>query len=206
MTHRSRAITMLGWAALAAGCSYDYGCKCPTDRCADIPPGAIPPPAGTYSCRWQTEQIARAQQDFFVIHQTEWYLGGKELGPDGRKHIREIAKRLSEHASSPVIVSATVDDKLNAARKQVVVESLLKLGVLDADSRVVSGESEAEGLYGQEAVRDGTARLQGGGTGTAGAGGGLGAAGGGLGTPGSGFGTGTTFGGGTGLGGGMGVY
>jgi hypothetical protein len=205
MTHWSLALVLMSWAALSAGCSsYDYGWKCRTDRCADIPCGAIPPPAGTYSCRWQTEQIARAQQDFFVIHQTEWYLGGKQLGPDGRKHVREIAKRLGE-GSCPVIIAATDDDKLNAARKQAVVESLFQLGVFDADTRVVSGESEAEGLYGQEAVRYGTARLQGGGT-TTGAGGGLGAGGGGLGTPGSGFGAGTTFGGGTGLGGGMGVY
>jgi hypothetical protein len=202
MNQRLLSLITLGWAALAAGCRYDGGWAWCTDQCADIPCGAIPPPAGTYSCQWQTEQIARAQQDFFVIHQTEWYLGGKQLGPDGRKHVSQIAKRLGE-GSSPVIVSATDDDKLNSARRQAVVESLLTLGVPDADSRVVSGESEAEGLYGQEAVRYGTTRL--GGTGTTGAGGGFGA-GGGLGTQGSGFGTGTTFGGGIGTGGGLGVY
>ena len=127
MTHRSLALVMLSWAALSAGCS-----ECPMTTVGSVPRtnaptflrGAIPPPAGTYSCRWQTEQIARAQQDFFVIHQTEWYLGGKQLGPDGRKHVRQIAKRLGE-GSCPVIVSATDDDKLNAARKQAVVESLV---------------------------------------------------------------------------------
>jgi hypothetical protein len=204
MNHRSLSLVMLGWAALAAGCHYDCGCAWCTDECADIPCGAIPPPAGTYSCQWQTEQIDRAQQDFFVIHQTEWYLGGKQLGPDGRKHVSQIAKRLGE-ASSPVIVAASDDDKLNAARKKAIVDSLLKLGVPDADSRVVSGDSQAEGMYGQEAVRYGTARLNG--TTTTGTGGGFGAAGGGLGTQGSGFGTGTTFGGGMGgYGGGLGIY
>jgi hypothetical protein len=203
MNRRLLLLIMLGCAALAGGCHYDGGWAWCTDQCADIPCGAIPPPAGTYSCQWQTEQIARAQQDFFVIHQTEWYLGGKQLGPDGRKHVSQIAKRIGE-GSSPVIVAASDDDKLNAARKKTVVESLLKLGVLDADSRVVSGDSQAEGMYGQEAVRYGTARLSGN---TTGAGGGFGAAGGGLGTQGSGFGTGTTYGGGVGGGGGgLGIF
>jgi len=203
MNNQSLPFVMLGWAALAAGCHYDGGWAWCTDQCADIPCGAIPPPAGTYSCQWQTEQIGRAQQDFFVIHEYEWYMGAEQLGPDGRKHVHEIAKRLGD-GPQHVIVAASDNDKRNAARRKVVVENLTQLGVLDADNRVVSGESQAEGLYGQEAVRYGTSRL--GGTGTTGAGGGANASPGGFGPTSSGFGAGTSIGGGTVMGGGMGMY
>ena len=158
MNNQSLAFVVLGWTALAAGCHYDGGWAWCTDRCADISCGAIPPPAGTYSCQWQTEQISRAEQDFFVIHEYEWYMGAEQLGPDGRKHVHEIAKRLGE-GPQHVIVAASDNDKKNAARRKVVVENLTQLGVLDADVRVVSGESQAEGLYGQEAVRYGTCAL-----------------------------------------------
>jgi hypothetical protein len=204
MKPRSLSLVMLGWAALVAGCKYDGGWAWCTDQCADIPCGAIPPPAGTYSCRWQTEQAARAQQDFYVIHEYEWYLAGEKLGPDGRKHIGAIAAQLGD-GPQRVIVAESDDQKLNGARKKAVVENLRQLGVVDAENRVLLGESQAEGLYGQEAVRYGTARL--GGTGTTGTGAGTGAntTPGGFGPTSSGSGAGTSFGG-AGSGGGMGIF
>lgn len=204
MNHRTLVLALFGWAAFSAGCSYDHGCAWCTDQCADIPKGAIPPPAGTYSCQWQTEQIGRTKQDFFVVHEYEWYLAGQQLGPDGKKHLRAVANRLGD-SSQHVIVAASNNDKLNENRRKAVVENLKKLGVPDADVRVLIGDSVAEGLYGQEAVRYGTTRL--GGTGTAGAGAGTNASPGGFGPSSSGFGAGTTSGGGLGgYGGGMGIY
>ncbi len=203
MNNQSLAFVMLGCAALAAGCHYDGGWAWCTDQCADIPCGAIPPPAGTYSCQWQTEQIARASRISSCIHEYEWSMGAEQLGPDGRKHVHELAKRLGD-GPQHVIVAASDNDKRNVARRKVIVEHLTQLGVLDADNRVVIGESQAEGLYGQEAVRYGTSRL--GGTNTTGAGGGANASPGGFGPTSSGFGAGTSTGGGTVMGGGMGVF
>ena len=130
-------------------------------------------------------------------------MGAEQLGPDGRKHVHELAKRLGD-GPQRVIVAASDNDKRNVARRKVIVEHLTQLGVLDADNRVVIGESQAEGLYGQEAVRYGTSRL--GGTNTTGAGGGANASPGGFGPTSSGFGAGTSTGGGTVMGGGMGVF
>ncbi len=210
MTSWILAAVLPALAALSAGCARDSagGYVFCTDKCADIPCGAIPPPAGTYNCRWQNEQAARAQLDFFVVHHYEWYMGGDKLGPDGRRHIRGLAKRLGE-LPTPVIVAESGDDKLDAARKQNVAAYLTELGVPNAEGAVVIGGSEAEGLYGQNAVRLGNVRL--GGTAAGGTGTGFGGTPGGTnfgGTTGGGFGYGTTFGGGLGggMGGGMGIY
>jgi len=201
-TRRRLVLVVTIVAALAAGCHED-GHICSTDKCADIPPGAIPQPAGVYNCRWTNEQAARAEQDKFVIHQMEWFSGGDQLGPDGRRHIEQIAKRWGE-VPYPIIVSASDDSSLNTKRQQIIVETLTRLGVDDADRRVKVGYPEAEGLYGTEAVRYGNIRLGGNTTGTSGAFGTGSTTG--YGGTSSGFGVGTTSGAGTGFGGGMGVY
>jgi hypothetical protein len=190
-----------------SGCSNcagpQEGCDCRwcVDRCADIPPGAIPPPAGTYTCRWIREEVDRANQDIFVVNQSEWYMGGDQLGPDGRVHLSRLAAKLCA-VPNPIVVAATEDPALNMKRQFAVIEGLAQLGVPDAGQRVVIAVPEAEPLYGQEAARIGAVRLQGGPTtGGTGAGGGGGAAGFGGGVVGVG-GTQTGLGGG----GGMGMY
>jgi hypothetical protein len=189
---------------LAAGC-HETGCVCPTDRCADIPPGAIPQPPGTYSCQWQTAQKLRAEQDKFVIYQYEWFEGGDHLGPDGRRHVEAIAQQLGG-VPFPVVVEKSTDGKLDALRRQQVIADLAKLGAPDPERRVILGYSEAEGLQGTEAVRLGNRSP---------ASPVLAPGGGGYGASSAGFGAGTTFGGGVGGGvggsgggssGGMGMY
>jgi hypothetical protein len=138
------------------------GCKqCGTDKCADIPQGAIPPPAGTYACRWQNAQAFRAEQDDFTIHQCEWLAGGSQLGPDGRKHAAEIARRWDQ-LPFPVVITPADDPNLNGARKDTLVNLLASDGVVDPAERVIVAYPKAEGLYGQEAARYGNMRLQGG--------------------------------------------
>jgi hypothetical protein len=190
------ALLALGVATLAAGC-HETGYVCPTDRCADIPCGAIPRPAGVYSCQWQTEQKLRADQDKFVIYQYEWFQGGDHLGPDGRRHVEAIGRGLA-NVPFPVIVEKSDDDKLNERRKESVIATLSSLGAPDPERRVVLGYSEAEGLQGTEAVRLGN-RSPASPAITPGGGGGYGPSS-------SGFGAGTSSGGGglgsSGLGGG----
>jgi uncharacterized membrane protein YgcG len=195
----------LGVVVLATGC-HENGYVCPTDRCADIPCGAIPRPAGVYSCQWQTEQKLRAEQDKYVIYQYEWYAGGKRLGPDGRRHIETIATRLAA-VPYPVIVEKSDDSALDETRRKYVVETLTLLGATDAERRVILGYSEAEGFDGAEAVRLGNRAPSGPATGPAGGGFGPSNAGAGAGTNfGGGFGGSGFGGGGLSGGGGMGVY
>jgi hypothetical protein len=194
-------LTILLAIVLAAGC-HETGWFCPTDRCADIPPGAIPQPPGTYSCQWQTAQKLRAEQDKFVIYQYEWFEGGDHLGPDGRRHVDAIAQQLGG-VPFPVIVEKSTDTKLDELRKQRVIADLATLGAPDPERRVILGYSEAEGLQGTEAVRLGNRSPASPGLAPGG--------GGGYGASSAGFGAGTSFGGGVGGGvggggGGMGMY
>jgi hypothetical protein len=177
-----------------ATCKNSTGCKnrrTPLGgaNCDDIAAGAIPRPAGTYTCQWQSAQIARATQGKMVVFENEWYLGGQELGPEGQKHIARIAKLISAN-EYPVVVEPhfdtqrnAFDESLNEARRLAVVDRLTRVGVPNPESRVIVGLPEAEGLYGPEAQRYGNMRMMGGFNllGGGGLGGGLGGGGGGLG-------------------------
>jgi hypothetical protein len=199
MPNWTGVLLVLGATTLAAGC-HQTGYFWPTDRCADIPCGAIPQPAGNYSCQWQTEQKLRAEQDKFVIYQYEWTQGGDHFGPAGRRHIEAIAQRL-DGVPYPVLIEKSEDTNLDDSRRKYMIELLTSMGVAEAERRVILGYSEAEGLDGTEAVRLGNRSP---------AAPGITPGGGGYGATNSGFGAGTTFGGGIGsggaIGGGMGVY
>ncbi len=198
--------TAFALVAASAGCRLHRPIG--PDKCANIPPGSIPAKTGTYTCQWQTAQIERAQAGKYVIQQSEWYMNGTTLGPDGRRHVDQIAKCVSQ-TPFPVVVAQSDDEELNEKRRQALVEKLATCGLADADQRVVIDRPEGEGLYGPEATRYGSLRmlgLSGGGFGGGGGGGGFG--GGGLGGGGGGGGLGGGLGGGGGGigGGGMGFY
>jgi hypothetical protein len=137
------------------------------DCCATIPPGAIPPPNGSYVREWEHRMVAGARADRYVIYLYEWYMGGPCLGPGGRDHLEGIARHLPiVHA--PVLVQPCGDEAINQVHRQVVVQYLLDHGIADAEELVILGFPQAEGLYGFEAFR-GFQVLQGGqqtGTGT----------------------------------------
>lgn len=186
--------------AVASGCQSGHYLF---HGCPDFPPGAMPAQAGTYNCRWQTAQMARADAGKFVIQRHEWYMGGTTLGPDGRRHMEKITTQLCD-VPYPVVISRSDNDELNAERQKLVVEYLSANGVQNAADRVIIDTPEGEGLYGPEAARYGSQRMLGitgfGGGGFGGGGfGGGGAGGGGFG--GGGFGGGGFGGGGFGGGG-----
>lgn len=121
------------------------------DNCATIPPGAIPAPVGSYLHKFIDLQAAKAEADDFVIYNYEWYLGGRDLGPFGRYHLNEIARRLPS-VPFPVVVEPSLDLELNEARRQVIVDYLAQYGVPNPQDRVILAFPQAGGLYGEEAV------------------------------------------------------
>ena len=157
----------------ATGCRGD-GHAC-ADKCADIPPGAIPRPAGTYACQWQHAQIDRANQENYVIYENEWYQGGRELGPTGQVQVGDLAHHIDETPCKVFIVPHfdvdhnSWNNDLNKQRVEYVVGLLTANGVTDAAQRVEIALPHAEGLYGEEAVRIGAQRLGGSTTNTSGA-------------------------------------
>jgi len=147
--HRASAVRACGAVLAIALSASSFGCR--SNRpflhgCPDFPPGAIPPPAGTYTCRWQTAQMNRADAGKFVIHQNEWFMGGKTLGPDGERHVRQMGMQLS-HVPYPVVISRSVDEQLNDERRQIIVDQLTMAGVADASHRVIIDKPEGEGLW-----------------------------------------------------------
>jgi hypothetical protein len=121
------------------------------DNCATIPPGAQPAPLGTYVHRFQDVQAAKAEADDFVIYKYEWRPNSPVLSPFGMYHINEIIKRLP-FVPFPVMIQVNeVDGQLNEARRCAIVQALTMNGIPDAETRVILGFPEAEGLFGEEA-------------------------------------------------------
>jgi hypothetical protein len=193
------------------------------DNCATIPKGAVTPPYGTHLSNINAGQYYRAQADRFVIYKHEWYLGGTDPGPAGRRHLTAIGDTLA-CVPFPIVVQPVEPEeledrspeaafKLNEERRRRVVEYLAARGEVNADRRVILGYPTAEGLYGVPADLLGRRYIFGqGGFGGAGfGGGGFGGAGfggggfGGAGFGGGGFGVGGGYGG-MGFGGGMGGF
>ena len=142
---------VLAWAVLP-GCVTDKVCC----NCNDIPCGAIPVCTGTHTRDIFLKQAELAEADDFVIYEAEWLYdpvttcGTARPGPYGSYHLGQIVKRLPE-VPFPVLIQVNVDAKLNEARRLVVVSFLQSNGILDADTRVLVGFPQAEGLFGDEA-------------------------------------------------------
>lgn len=142
-------------------------------------------------------QVNRGAASDFVIHQHEWFLGGTELGPAGRRHISRLQSRLTREAHQVIIEPADPDLKVHAGIKDAalaaqeldqtrrfeVIQMLFQCGIPDAEMRVRIAYPQAEGLDGAQATRIfnslGRGGLGGqGGTGVGGVGGFTGGAGG----------------------------
>jgi hypothetical protein len=172
-----------------AECPPDESC----DRGEDIPARSIPAPPGTYVSGWNDAMVGTAAQHRFVIERSEWFSGGDRLGPDGQRHLQQLAGVLPEN-SEQVIIEAeplrfddqeqTYDDaqqttlELNEQRRSVVIAGLTELGVVDAESRVVVEPLDRVGVQGIEAPRVFLQGINGGGGRGGQGGGGFGAGGG----------------------------
>lgn len=212
----SRACGALIVAAAIVGCHHactDEGCghgghshggmaNCHIDNCADIPKGAIPPPAGTYNKEWINRMAGSAEADDFVFYYNEWIDGQAVLGPFGGEHLDRIIVRLNEVPFQVVIQPEPNYPILTGLRHKALVDALTDAGIKDAARRVVVSKPAGEGLFGDEALRIYPRLVQGGfqgnyggaygggisGYGLTGFGGGFGGFGGGFGGFGGGFG------------------
>ncbi len=112
-------------------------------------------------------QVQRGAAGDFVVHQHEWFQGGTELGPAGRRHLSELQPRL-QHESHLVIIEPvepdlklhrTIQDaalaamEVDRARRFQIIQMLHEGGVPDAEMRVRIAYPQAEGLHGAQATR-----------------------------------------------------
>lgn len=170
MSALDRLLARRRWLALlsAAAFSTSLGCQTPECvRCPDFAATAIPPPPGTYVCRWIRAQNDRAGEIDFVVHQHEWYQDGAKLGPQGRRHVEALAYRLpltpylvviephevQVRANEDIDAAIARSRELDQIRRRYVVESLAAAEVADANERVIIEYPRDEGLLGEETPR-----------------------------------------------------
>lgn len=117
------------------------------DRCATVAPGSLPQPNGLHVRRFIDVQAGKAEADDFVVYQHEFSSGGVELGPYGKYHVHQMARRLPD-VPFPVVLQVGANDETNQARMANLIDALANAGVNDAAARVVLGYPRAEGLDG----------------------------------------------------------
>jgi hypothetical protein len=102
---------------------------------------------------WETQQTNAEAADFiFYDHEfrfdTRTHIDTAELAPGGKKKLMQVALRL-EHVPFPVVIEESQHanrPELDEARRQTVIRELNRLGVTNADGRVVSASAFAEGF------------------------------------------------------------
>ena len=103
---------------------------------------------------WETQQTNAEAADF-VFYNHEFRGDTAELAPGAKRHLEQVAMRL-EHAPFPIVIEQTQHNarpQLDAARRQTIVMHLNRMGVTNADERVVVAGAFAEGYTGIEGER-----------------------------------------------------
>ena len=161
--------------ALAVACLLLSGCAGPHKHGhkgyggpPSGPPHDRPFPVGQVTdSHWETQQANAEAADFiFYDHEfrydTTKHVDTAQLSPLAKKHLAEVALRL-EHVPYPVVIEelprshdeARNHEKglLEQARRKTIVEQLNRMGVTNADERVVVANAFAEGFTGVEGER-----------------------------------------------------
>jgi hypothetical protein len=102
---------------------------------------------------WETQQTNAEAADFiFYDHEfrfdTRSHVDTAELAPGGKKKLMQVALRL-EHVPFPVVIEESQHGdrpELDEARRQTVIRELNRLGVTNADGRVVVASAFVEGI------------------------------------------------------------
>jgi hypothetical protein len=126
------------------------------------------PPLGAQSDSVWRRQEAGAAASEFVIYQHEFVLNDTRLNAAGEDHLRSIAARLHCGAPLPVVVERSMtsekpnsefhypvnpNPELDMKRRDVIVKSLIGLGITNADQCVVVAPPFAAGYTATQAAR-----------------------------------------------------
>ena len=142
-----------------AGCGI-LGCKngwqpFNVDRCASIPSGAIPAPAGRHVGLWQRAQVASASADLGVFYQNEFLPKSSSLSPSGEEHVDRLVQQ-SLINSVPIVVERSSDSERDEARLQSLQTAFANVGIALPPEQICIAKPAARGLDGfraQQAVR-----------------------------------------------------
>ncbi|MEX0866836.1 MAG: hypothetical protein WD030_05720 [Pirellulales bacterium] len=112
------------------------------------PPVDRPFPVGQATdAFWETQQTNAEAADF-VFYDHEFVGDTAELAPGAKKKLMAVALRL-EHVPFPITIEESLHNarpQLDLARRRTVVEQLARLGIPQAENRVVIASAFAEGI------------------------------------------------------------
>lgn len=144
--YRNLSILFLLLATASLGCFGNGGGKGPRARLGPVHdrPLAV---GATTDAFWATQQTNAEAADFiFFDHEFE---GNTAMLTSGaKKKLMSVALRL-EHVPFPIVIEESLHDRrpqLDVARLRTVVEQLARLGVEDAERRVIIAPAFAEGV------------------------------------------------------------
>lgn len=147
MATKSLLTSLIVGSLVAGGCASRGGIL-GVDCCADIPAGAVPEPAGTKVCQWQSAQVANAIADQTVLYQADFIGTTDALSPAAAERMaRNVASGLA--AMQPALIEPSGDASLDAARVNSVHVQLASFGI--ATPMVEVAIPAALGLRGPEA-------------------------------------------------------
>ena len=148
-----QSASLLLLLALASGCCGKWGGGGGADRRG--PPFDRPFPLGQVTDSfWESQQTGAEAADF-IFYDHEFEGDTANLGPAAKKKLMQVALRL-EHVPFAVIVEQSVHNakpQLDQQRRQTVIEQFARLGVTNADDRVVIAPAFAEGFTAIEGER-----------------------------------------------------
>jgi hypothetical protein len=146
---RTSYITLSLALAMLAGCDHFLGGG---RRSANLPAVDRPFPVGQYNdAFWETQQTNAEAADF-IFYDHEFRGNTAELAPGGKTHLEQVALRL-EHVPFPVVIEQSQHNahpEMDQARRRTIVEQLARIGVLNAEERVVVANAFPEGYTEQE--------------------------------------------------------
>ena len=146
---QSRAVCLLALIMLA----NSTGCQQMHSR--SNANGDRPFPLGAVSdAFWETQQTNAEAADFLFFRH-EFRAKTAELAPGTKRHLESVALRL-EHVPFPVVIEQSKHDrypKLDRKRRQIIVEHLTRMGVADAEDRVIIAPAFLPGYSANEAAQ-----------------------------------------------------
>lgn len=165
------------WGGALTALAAAGGCANRQKIAAFYDPPAAPPMLGTEVDALNRAQEEEAEAAKFIIYQHEFALndvvegenvGGVRLNEYGEDHVKRIADEAKAGAPWPIVVERSqtsarpntefhypvhFNPELDLRRREVVVRALTRLGVTDAEQRVVVAPSFAQGVTSEEAAR-----------------------------------------------------
>lgn len=142
------------FAALAVLVLSAAGCR--SARNGEGEPGYDRPfPLGQVSDSFWEAQETNAEASDFIFYDHEFTDDTASLAPAAKDKLMQVALRL-EHVPFPIVVEQSPENRtpdLDQQRRRTVVQELARLGIADADGRVVVAPALARGITAIEGER-----------------------------------------------------